>query len=161
MTVEEYLAADQGSECPLEYHDGEIFPMAEASLRHGMIAIKLARCVDQRLDGTPCRGSGPVRIRINPTKFLHPDFLVFCGQPVLTSESDPSLTNPKVIFEILSPSTEGYDYSGKFQLYRQLPSFEEYVLVAQEQPRGGSVPAHARWQMDSLYLRRTRVHGGH
>ena len=76
-----------------------------------------------------------MRVRISPVQYVQPDLIVYCGQPVLTAESDPSLTNPKVIFEILSPTTEGYDYSGKFQLYRQLPSFEEYVLVAQEQPR--------------------------
>ena len=57
--------------------------------------------------------------------------MVVCGKPALTDEHSDTLTNPKVIFEILSPSTQDYDYGTKFSLYRQLPSYEEYVLVSQ------------------------------
>ncbi|MBS1829508.1 MAG: Uma2 family endonuclease [Acidobacteria bacterium] len=135
MTVEEYLAADQTSERPLEYHDGEVFPLAEASLAHGAIQFNLSSALRSKLEAGPCRGTGSVRVRVSPTQYLYPDVLVFCGQPELSKESDPSLTNPKVIFEILSPSTSDYDFGAKFQLYRQLPSFEEYILIAQDQPK--------------------------
>lgn len=135
MTVKEYLEADQVSDRPLEYHDGEIFPIAESSYRHAAIGLNLGVFLKQGLKGKPCHAIGTMRVRISATQYVQPDLIVICGQPAFTEESDPSLTNPSVIIEILSPSTAGYDYSGKFQLYRQLPSFEEYVLVAQDQPR--------------------------
>ncbi|MBS1824731.1 MAG: Uma2 family endonuclease [Acidobacteria bacterium] len=135
LTVDDYLAADATSETPLEFHDGEIFPMVDASLPHAMLLTSLGGCIVPRLAGTPCRGASLARVRVTASKYVYPDFLIICGQPILASDSDPSLTNPKIIFEILSPSTEGYDYNGKFKLYRQLPSVEEYVLIAQDQPR--------------------------
>ena len=61
--------------------------------------------------------------------------MVVCGKPVFTDEDQDTVTNPKVIVEILSPSTADYDYGGKFALFRTLPSFEEYLLIAQEEPR--------------------------
>ncbi|MFN7932545.1 MAG: Uma2 family endonuclease [Bryobacteraceae bacterium] len=134
-SVEDYLAADAASETPLEFHDGEIFPIFDASLTHAMLLASLGSCIGPRLSGTPCKGASVARVRVSASKYVYPDFLIICGQPILAGDSDPSLTNPKVIFEILSPSTEGYDYNGKFKLYRQLPSVEEYVLVAQDQPR--------------------------
>jgi Uma2 family endonuclease len=61
-----------------------------------------------------------------------PEVLVFCGKAALTDEHHDTITNPKVIVEILSPSTADYDYGGKFSLYRRLPSFEEYILFSQD-----------------------------
>jgi Uma2 family endonuclease len=61
--------------------------------------------------------------------------LVYCGKAELTDEHEDTITNPRVILEILSPSTAGYDYGAKFGLYRRLPSFEEYVLISQEEAR--------------------------
>ncbi|MBS1828887.1 MAG: Uma2 family endonuclease [Acidobacteria bacterium] len=134
MTVKEYIEADLVSDRPLEYHDGEVSPIAVASFRHASIESRLGRKVGGQLK-SGCQIIGTMRVRISARQYVQPDLIVYCGQPALTDESDPSLTNPKVIFEILSPSTAGYDYSDKFHLYRQLPSFEEYVLVAQDQPR--------------------------
>ena len=70
----------------------------------------------------------------SPTKFILPDLLVYCGKPALTDEHQDTITNPKVVIEILSPSTRDYDYGEKFWLYRRLPSFEEYLLVSQSEP---------------------------
>src|SRR5947207_433815 len=76
-----------------------------------------------------------LRVRVSPSKYVYPDILIYCGKPMLTDELSDTITNPKVIVEILSPSTEDYDYGKKFILYRSLPSFEEYLLISQEQPR--------------------------
>lgn len=76
-----------------------------------------------------------MRIRVGPTRFVYPDLLVVCGEPALTDEHHDTVTNPKVIVEILSQSTEDYDYGSKFTLYRGLPSFEEYLLVSQTEHR--------------------------
>ncbi|MBS1826336.1 MAG: Uma2 family endonuclease [Acidobacteria bacterium] len=99
-----------------------------------------------------------MRVRISATQYVQPDLIVICGQPAFTDETDPSLTNPSVIIEILSPSTAGYDYSGKFQLYRQLPSFEEYLLVAQDQSRIGVFRRmnDGRWLLSSYEAQRAR-----
>ena len=135
ISVEEYLAADRVAEVKSEYHDGEVFPVADASLQHARILVNVAWRVSERLESSPCQALGPTRVRVSPTKFVYPDLLVVCGEPELTDEHQDTLTNPKVIVEILSPSTAGDDSGEKFRLYRRLPSFEEYALIAQDEPR--------------------------
>ncbi len=130
MSVEEYIALDDAAELKSEYHDGELFPI------DAMIAANATARLVLRLNPASCRSYiSPVRVRVSPTKFVYPDILVVCGKTELTEESTDTITNPKVVVEILSPSTADYDYGGKFALYRRLPSFEEYVLIAQDQPR--------------------------
>ncbi len=132
LTVEQYLALDRAAEFKSEYHDGEMFPIAAVSLPHGLLSVTVGSALASRLRQSQCRAVGSsMRVRVSPTKFVCPDLLVFCGKPALTDEHSDTLTNPKVIIEILSPSTQDYDYGTKFSLYRQLPSFEEYVLVSQ------------------------------
>jgi len=136
LSVEEYLAIDRAAEIPSEYYDGEMFPIEAVSLRHSLISVNIAGVLRERLAKTPCRAAGgPLRVRATPTRFVLPDLIVFCGKPVLTDEHQDTLTNPKVIVEILSPSTADYDYGEKFIVYRRIESFEEYVLVAQDQAR--------------------------
>ena len=60
--------------------------------------------------------------------------MIVCGKPIVTDEHRDTITNPKVILEILSPSTADYDHGGKFELYRLLSSLEEYLLVSQDKP---------------------------
>ena len=136
LSVEEYLALDRVAEVRSEYHDGELFPMLATTWEHGRIAVNTARRLSERLDGRPCRvANSTVRVRVSPTNFVYPDILVVCGKPAFADNEQDTINNPKVIVEILSPSTAGYDYSGKFALYRRLPSFEEYLLIAQDEPR--------------------------
>ena len=135
MTVEEYLAYDRAAEFRNEYHDGEIFPIEAASMRHARISLNLAFEFDKRLKSTACCVTQAIRVRVNQRKYLYPDLLVYCGNPQLTDEAEDTITNPKVIVEILSPSTADYDFGTKFRLYQALDSFEEYVLVSQDQPR--------------------------
>ena len=136
FTVEEYLAADRVAELPSEYHDGVLFPIEAASLRHSRILGNTTSELRTRLRGSPCEWAvSPIRVRVSPTKFIYPDLLVYCGEPALTDEHADTLTNPKVIVEVLSPSTADYDYGTKFRLYQLLPSFEEYVLISQFEQR--------------------------
>lgn len=135
LSVEEYLALDRAAEIPNEYFDGEIFPIEDATLQHGFINANASRRLAERLDGTPCRVATPVRVRVSPTKFVYPDLLVTCGKPAVADAKADTVLNPKVIVEILSPTTEDYNYGRKFLLYQLLPSFEEYVLIAQDEPR--------------------------
>jgi Uma2 family endonuclease len=136
VSVEEYLAADRAGELRSEYHDGEVFPRIAASWAHARITMNVGRRISERLDGTPCQAAdSSLRLRVAPAKFVYPDIIIVCGKPVFTDEVQDTITNPKVIVEVLSPSTADYDYGGKFALYRGLPSFEEYLLIAQDEPR--------------------------
>ncbi len=132
LSVEEYLAIDRAAELKSEYRDGEMFPLAAVSWPHAQLAVTVAAALRSRLQGGPCRvGVAPIRVRVAPTEFVYPDIVVVCGKPALTDEHADTMTNPKLIVEVLSPSTEDYDYGKKFAGYRKLASLEEYVLVSQ------------------------------
>ena len=134
MTVEEYLAYDRAAEVKSEYHDGELFPTSVSmSVRHSRISANVVASLSTLLRSTSCRVYTPTRVRVNARKYFYPDVFVVCGQVQLTDETQDTITNPKVIVEVLSPSTADYDLGGKFQLYLRLPSLEEYVAVSQDE----------------------------
>lgn len=133
ISVEKYLDDERAAPTRSEYHDGQVFPLENVTLRQALIESNLHRRLNEKLESTNCRIAASVRMRVNPAHYLYPDLLVYCGQPLLTDEHEDTITNPKLIFEILSPSTTDYDYGRKFQLYRQLRSLEEYVLIAQQE----------------------------
>jgi Uma2 family endonuclease len=136
MTVEEYLAYDRAAEVKSEYHDGELFPNSVSmSVRHSRISANLVLYLGGLLRGTTCRVFNPTRVRVTPRKYFYPDVFVVCGHLKLTDEAQDTLTNPKVIFEVLSPSTADYDLGGKFLLYRSLDSLEEYIAVSQDEQK--------------------------
>ena len=135
ITVEEYFAMDEASEIPLEYHDGEIFPVVEATLQHARIHMNAGICVETRLKGSPCFATINPRVRTTPRNYVVPDIAVVCGGFIRAAESKDVCINPKVIVEIQSPSTADYDRGGKFDLYCELPTFTEYVLIAQDKPK--------------------------
>jgi len=132
ITVEEYLAIDRDAELKSEYHDGEMFPIVAGSLEHAAIGPRVSAEILTRLPAGCRLFQAPLRVRVTATQFVYPDFLIVGGKPALTDEQQDTLTNPKVIIEILSPSTADYDSGGKFRLYRELPSFEAYLLISQE-----------------------------
>ncbi|MBY0507284.1 MAG: Uma2 family endonuclease [Bryobacteraceae bacterium] len=134
ISVEQYLAIDRVAELKSEYHDGEMFPMAAGSMEHASIGPRFCSEVLAKLPAGCRLFQAPLRVRVSPSKFLYPDLLVICGKPALTDEHHDTVTNPKVIVEILSPSTADYDAGGKFRLYRELPSFEEYLLISPDTP---------------------------
>lgn len=136
MTVGDYLALDRAAEYKSEFHDGELYPISAVSFEHSTIAANATRRIAEKLDGTPCRVLvQPLRVRVTSAKFVYPDLMVVCGRPEFTDEVQDTVTNPRVVIEVLSPSTADYDYATKFQLYRNLPSFTEYLLVEQNTPK--------------------------
>ncbi len=134
LSSEEYLALDNQSEFRNEYADGELFAMAKASKNHRDIVLNLTRHLAINLVGSSCRVDGPECRVFIPAKtvYVYPDVLVTCGEELYLGESDDTLLNPLLVIEVLSPSTEDYDHGRKFGHYRSLPSFQEYVLVAQD-----------------------------
>ena len=131
LTVEQYLVVDEAAERKCEYHDGELFPVVDATPAHSRLAFNLGVVLGSRLRNG-CAGMIAQRVRAGATRFVYPDAVIVCGEPQIAYDS---LTNPRTIIEILSPSTEDFDAGAKFKLYQLLPSFEEYVLIAQDQPR--------------------------
>ena len=76
-----------------------------------------------------------MRLRVSETGlYTYPDLLIACAPLEFDDTLRDTLLNPQIIFEILSPSTESYDRGTKFAHYRSLPSLQEYILVAQDQP---------------------------
>ena len=135
ITVEEYFALDDSSEGRLEYHDGEIFPVVAASKQHALIQANASFCFAGRLKGSPYFAAAQLRVQTTARNYVVPDIAIVCGDFVPAAESKDAFTNPKVIVEILSPSTADFDHGGKFALYCKLPSFAEYVLISQDKPK--------------------------
>ena len=158
LTAEDYLALDREAEHKSEFHDGELFPIVEATVAHADLAGACIMAIRPRIR-KECRVLAQMRTRVTAAKFVYPDIAVVCGAPQLTDEHQDTLLNPKVVVEVLSPSTADYDRSGKFDLYRQLPSFEEYLLVFQDEPRVELLrkSSAARWTIDSLTAPEARI----
>ena len=135
LTVEEYFALDDCSEGRLEYHDGETFPVVAATEQQARIQANATIGMGNRLRGSSCHIAGQLRIRTTARNYVVPDITVICGAFMRAAESKDAFTNPKVIVEILSPSTADFDHGGKFALYRELPSLLDYILVSQDAPR--------------------------
>ena len=135
MTVEEYLAMDRVAEVKSEYHDGEVFPVVAGTVAHARLVANVAIATATDAKKKKCRVHGPLRVQVAARKYVYPDIALTCGPAVPGEDQLETITNPRAIFEVLSPSTADYDRGGKFSLYQRLPSFEEYFLVEQDQPK--------------------------
>jgi Uma2 family endonuclease len=136
VTAEEYLALDRAAEFRSEFIDGEIIAMSGGSQRHSKLQINLALEVETALRGTPCQAfSADLRVRVSTRMYAYPDLTVVCGDLMLADGRQDILLNPKIIFEVLSPSTEYYDRGVKFRRYREVESLTDYILVDQDQAR--------------------------
>jgi Uma2 family endonuclease len=133
VTEEQYLAMDRAAEFRSEFLDGEIVAMSGASMRHSRLQANLISHLHIAVKSECQEFTADFRVRIPPRMYAYPDVTVVCGQPVLADEHQDVLLNPKVIFEVLSPSTEYYDRGLKFQRYRKIESLTDYILVAQDQ----------------------------
>ncbi|MSP58877.1 MAG: Uma2 family endonuclease [Myxococcales bacterium] len=136
-TEDEYLARERGSEDKHEYVNGRIVAMAGASTRHTLIAGNIQGALRGLLRGKPCLALGSdQRVHIAETRlYTYPDVTVVCGPAKYHSRDPLSLTNPLLLVEVLSDSTELYDRGAKFAHYRRLPSLQEILLVAQAERR--------------------------
>lgn len=131
---EEYLRRERESVAKHEYLSGRIYAMAGGSPSHNVIGSNIIIAVGGRLRGKPCRTfTSDQRVRVTATAYCYPDVTVGCGEPRF--DQDDTLQNPTVIFEVLSPTTEGYDRGEKFARYRLLEPLQEIVFVAQDRVR--------------------------
>lgn len=135
-TVEEYLDFDQPSDIRHEYLHGMVYAMSGASERHNTLTVAIAALLYMQILDRPCWVfQSDTRVAVTESVYYYPDVVLLCHPPEYTSAAENNLTNPQVIFEVLSPSTEDYDRGRKFFYYRQNPALQAYVLVSQHQMR--------------------------
>jgi len=118
-----------------EYVDGQIFAMAGATKTHGTIALNIGVALRAQLRGTPCRAwVADMKVSVATARsYYYPDVVATCAEEDLRLDSPQNfVTAPKLIVEVLSPSTEKTDRREKWLAYRQLDSLQEYILVDQE-----------------------------
>ena len=133
VTSEEYLALERKAERKSEYFNGEIFAMAGSSPQHVLIVTNVVSELRSQLKTRPCTVySTDLRLKVSATgMYTYPDVIVVCGEPQFDDDHKDTLLNPTLIVEVLSESTKDYDRGGKFEQYRMIESFVEYVLIAQ------------------------------
>ncbi len=129
FTAEDYLAWENTQLDRHEYLDGEVFAMAGAEDRHVTVSGNVYMALRQHLSGSPCRTyMSDMRLQVaSANSYFYPDVLVTCS--ALDAASALAKTEPKLIVEVLSPSTAAYDRGQKFSHYRSIASLEEYALV--------------------------------
>ena len=136
MTWEEYLAFEEQSPYRHEYVNGAVYAMSGASLAHNRIAQQLVVAFRSHLGGGPCEPfflEAKLEIRTGRDRIMYyPDAMVSCR---LEDRTDQVVRNPKLVVEILSKSTQHIDRREKAMTYQRVEAIEEYVLIAQNQPR--------------------------
>jgi len=139
ITPEEYYLLERASDVRHDYFDGEIFDMSGGSIVHSRICSNVIIALGSRLKGGPCDVfEANLRLLIRSTGLrCYPDASVYCG-PLETDPQDgdeETVTNPTVVFEVLSPSTESYDRGAKSSNYKTIPSLKALVLVSRSSPK--------------------------
>ncbi len=132
-TPEEYLELEEQADIRSEYRDGEIIPMTGGTTNHNQIALNLAASLKVAAKKQNCRVyMADVRLWIPKYRqHTYPDVMLIEGEPVYTGNNTTTVTNPSLIAEVLSKSTQNYDQGNKFLYYRSIPEFKEYILIDQ------------------------------
>lgn len=136
-TFREYLELEASSELRYEFFDGAVYAMSGGSPDHSRLAANVINILATQLAGKPCQAfTSDLRVRVLETGLAtHPDVSVICGGLERDPEDNNTATNPVVIVEVLSPSTQRYDREEKAAHYRRIPSLASYVLISQEEQR--------------------------
>jgi Uma2 family endonuclease len=156
LTLAEAIAIDDASPVPLEFVDGRLYyqgvevdvsitpiedalrNMAPASPRHAELGVSVLLALQTALRATAsgCKTyTSELRVYLPDGRYVHPDACVVCGPIVPPLQDGLGVTNPSVLVEVLSPSTEGYDRGEKFERAQGIPSLQHYVLVSQRKAR--------------------------
>jgi Uma2 family endonuclease len=131
LTEEQYLEIERLAEFKSEFHDGRMFAMSGGSPNHALLSARMCSLLYWQVPAGCRIFSGCLRIKADRL-YTYADCCVICGEVHLFSDQKDVVLNPLLIVEVLSPSTEGYDRGKKFELYRTIPSFCEYLIVHQD-----------------------------
>ena len=145
-TFLEYLDLEESSDIKHEYRNGLVYAMAGGSYEHNLIGGNTIKSIGNMLDkkGSDCKTlTSDMKIYIEAiNEAVFPDISILCGNPEFPQGTKNAIKNPSLIIEVLSKSIEAYDRGNKFLKYRQLPSFKEYVLISQYEPKVESFYRH-------------------
>jgi Uma2 family endonuclease len=132
-TPEEYLELETIAEYKSEYIDGQIIPMAGGSTKHNQISLNLSSELNFAFKRQAfCVYMSDVRLWIPERRiYTYPDVMVIEGEPEYFQNRTDTVLNPIVIVEVLSKGTKNYDRASKFDAYRTIANFQEYVLIDQ------------------------------
>jgi len=149
----DYLAFERFAQEKHEFLDGSVYAMAGESLAHSTICFNLHGLIHNQLRGKECRGFSPnMKVATNDSGlFSYPDLIIVCGKPIKYDDKGDVLTNPSVIFEVLSPSTANYDRGEKFLRYTNyIETLEDYILVSQDRPLLEHYSKHSNWRKNDI-----------
>jgi Uma2 family endonuclease len=132
----EYLQLEETAAYKNEYQDGEIVPMTGGTTDHNKIALNFAAYLKFVLKGRKYNiFIGDLKLWIAQYRqATYPDVMLIEGEPIYYETGKTTITNPRLIVEVLSKSTQNYDQGDKFLYYRSLPEFQEYILISQSRP---------------------------
>lgn len=135
MTVQEYFLLEESDpDTRYEYADGHVYMMSGGSANHATISGNIYALLRGLLRGGPCRAyNSDMRVQVSETRYFHPDVTVSCD-PRDRGTTD-LIQSPRIVVEVLSPSTEVRDRGRKLQYYLACPSIEEYLLVSSRSRR--------------------------
>lgn len=129
MTAQDFLAWEESQEEKHEFLRGETFAMGGARREHVVTSLNIASALKQQLRNTACRAyMSDMKLQVKQLDaYYYPDVMVSCQKS--DHQAEQFLTQPRLIIEVLSDSTEAYDRGDKFAAYRQINSLKEYVLI--------------------------------
>ena len=132
MTIEEYLAWELNQDIRYDYINGEVFAMTGGTIPHNDIALNLYTSLRPHLRPRGCRiNVSDVKVQVTSKgPYFYPDLIVSCHPEDINARK--FIQNPKLIVEVLSPSTSGKDREEKFRYYLTIPSLQEYILIDSE-----------------------------
>jgi Uma2 family endonuclease len=136
MTAAEYLDWERQQVERHEFYDGEVFSQSGGTRRHSRIGANSIRSIGNLIAGNDCEVHGSdMRIHIEATgSYVYPDVSVVC--PPIEGDADDTISNPVLVVEVLSPSTEDFDRGTKFGYYRQIPTLKDYLVISQRPDAG-------------------------
>jgi len=161
VTPEEYLDYDRASDVKNEYVFGEIVSMAGGSPWHSLLTMNAGGALHRQLFGGKCRVfSSDLRVCLDRhSSYAYPDVTVVCGALEYLDEKKDTVTNPKVIVEVLSPTTRNYDLGDKARMYSRLPSLTDLLLIAQDRvsiEHWRRLP-HGNWEIGTVEDRQASI----
>jgi len=135
-SYQEYLTVLEMSEVKLEYCDGEMYAMAGGSPAHAELAAVVIRLLSNALLGRCRVATSDLKVRIEATGLsTFPDVSVVCGERELASIDRNAITNPTLLVEVTSKSTEDYDRGEKLSHYQQCASLRAVLFISHRRPQ--------------------------
>ncbi len=133
ITPAEYLEQENQAQEKTELIEGKLFPMGGASINHNRLTSKLTALLSLALEDWDFEVfASDMRVWLSVIdSYVYPDVVVIEGEPIFAEDNHMELTNPCFIAEVLSPSTARYDKKARFDLYKTLPTLQEYLILPQ------------------------------